>query len=317
MRWGIIPLFSLLCLGILMPVAYADGPLWALVSTEVDETLDGPLYKDRQMLQLWPPSWGWSGLACDIFFDPGTVLGVETGLDAFDIQTLGVQEYYFFSTEVDVVTTGGLVFEDEDLLQYDPSTGLVTEALDIKDIMGADYGLDAGMWWYNERETSWQFIFSTEVGGELLIDGQWVEFTGGDLLVTDGTSLTGYLDIGHLFSQEVGLDALQAYVEEEEGEFVLKFMISTEVDGVLRHDVLDEPIFFKDQDILQLNIEYFEDEPPGAFLGAELAWRGIEDGFGKDVGLDALYMAPIPEPGTVLLVGLGLGALVLRLRRKR
>ena len=80
MRWGVISLFSFLCLGLILPVGHAAEPQWALISTEVDETLDGPLYKDRQMLELRPPSWAWSGLASDIFFDPGPVLGVETGL---------------------------------------------------------------------------------------------------------------------------------------------------------------------------------------------------------------------------------------------
>ena len=39
--------------------------------------------------------------------------------------------------------------------------------------------------------------------------------------------------------------------------------------------------------------------------------------FSGSAGVDGLVFTPIPEPGTILLVGLGLGALLLRLKRKR
>jgi hypothetical protein len=314
MRWGIISLLSLFCLGLILPAVQATEPLWALVSTEVDETWDNPVYTDRQMLELWPPSWTWSGLAGDIFFDPGPLLQCDPGLDAFDIQRLDVEEYFYFSTEVDF-EYGGVAYQDEDLLQYDPGTGLVTEALDIGTIMGDDYGLDAGMWWYEEREASWQFVFSTEVGGELPIGDELVEFTDGDILVTDGLQLTGYLHLEDVFGRNVGLDAMHAWADEWDGRPVLILLMSTEVDGVLAHNVLADPIAFRDEDILQLSFAYDEDGPTDTLVHAELGWEGIE-GFGQDVGLDALYIR-IPEPGTVLLIGLGLGALVVRLKRKQ
>jgi hypothetical protein len=149
-------------------------------------------------------------------------------------------------------------------------------------------------------------------------------FTDGDILVTDGTSIVGMLSLEEVFGRNVGLDALHVWIETEEGEpgaadlMYLQVLLSTEVDGTMPAIDGDlqpggDPIAFKDQDILSLSYELLEG--PGALLHTELAWKGIEDGFGKDVGLDALYVE-IPEPGVMLVVGLGLGACWLR-RRKR
>ncbi len=322
MRWGII--FSLLTVSVWLvaPAALGqDEPLWALISTEVDDGLDGAgTFMDREVLQLFPPLFPWSWDVNDVFFDPGDVFGIETGLDAFHVQHGQPADLYYFSTEVDF-DFEGQAYEDEDLLVYDTSTGLVNEAFDVKDVMGADYGLDAACWFFDEVDARWMLLFSTEVGGTALIDGVVETFTDGDILVTDGSELIGWLNVQEVFGRNVGLDALHVWLQEEEPEQVELFvMFSTEVDGVVR-DLDGDPgdndplIDFKDQDLLIF--QYAMNDGPGALLRTELAWQGIEDGFGKDVGLDAVYVEPIPEPATMLLVGLGFGALALRYRRKR
>jgi hypothetical protein len=310
----------LLCIA--ASAALAGEPDWALISTEVDDEIDGTgTFVDREVLTLFPPDFDWSYDENDVFFDPGDVLGVETGLDAFDIWTVpnpGLA--YFFSSEVDF-DYAGEAYEDEDLLMYDPGSGAVSEAFDVKDVMGADYGLDAASFVYDPVDDQTILAFSTEVGGTEMIEGAPTAFTDGDILVTDGTDLIGWLPIQQFFEHQVGLDALQVWFQENDvGDPELVVLFSTEVDGEVRipdNDLLSTSAFvpFKDQDLLQFTFAF--DEGPGGLANSEIAWRGIEDGFGKDVGLDALYVEmPIPEPASMLLVGLGIGVVALRRKRR-
>ena len=250
---------------------------------------------------------------------------METGLDAlhYGYDPSGVWTVYF-STEVDVEianSTNGLLgnqqFEDEDLIGWNPVAGL-HEVFDVKNMInaGVDYGLDAAS--FVEREGMGYWAFSTEVGGTAMIEGSPEDFTDGDILVWSTEGLT-LLSLEEVFGRNVGLDALHVLIEEAEGPNDmdrLTVIMSTEVDGEVRvpdQDLL-ELIPFKDEDILVLNFLIAEDGPP-VFDGLELAWEGIPS-FGRDVGLDAVYVEMIPEPATMLLMGLGLCALALRLRRK-
>jgi hypothetical protein len=319
---GIIVAFCLIlpCLVLAPPAAANGGPLWALVSTEVDETLNGTGFMDRQMLRLWPSDFHWSGSPSDIFFDPGAIFGVETGLDAFHIR----DGKYYFSTEVDVIPTvsglgasgGGPLYRDEELLEYDPGTGLVQSFFDVKAVLGKDYGLDAITALDFEGKTYW--AFSTEVGGTALFDEGIESFTGGDILVwSDQDPTLHLLNLEQIFGREVGLDALHAWIEPTAaGAPMLEVCMSTEVDGTLRvpDSDLASLIDFKDEDILQLT---FLLDGSDTFQYGSLVWVGAE-AFGRDVGLDALYLEMVvPEPATMLLAGLGLGALALRFRKRK
>ena len=323
MRWGIF-LIVAVSLCVLGAAAFAQSPSLALISTEVDDGLDGAgTFMDREVLSLYPPDFKWSYNVSDVFFDPGDVLGIETGLDAFDVRALsGGQPLYYFSTEVDFEFLG-VAYTDEDLLVYDPMLGIVSRAWDSKVAFGGtDMGFDAACWLYDEHDGKWMLVFSTEVGGVALIDGMPTAFTDGDVLVTDGTSLTGWLDMQGAFGRNVGLDGLHIWFEEGGPTgLLINVLLSTEVDGVVREvdgdldgESPDPMIEFRDQDLLSFSYAFADG--PGALLHTELTWQGIEDGFGKDVGLDAVYIEFIPEPATMLMVGLGLAAVGLRLRRR-
>lgn len=333
MRWGIGLSLVLVCSCIVVPAAVADPP-WAVVSTEVDQYTDALGYVDRQALIVYETAgYGWSDDLNDVFFDPADLVGSdETGLDAFHIQRSNGDTFYYFSTSVDFVYMG-IPFEDEDLLVYQVSTGLMGTMFDTKSltnlVMPGDYGLDAACLYYEEREDRNLILFSTELGGQFTQQEatggfSTMDFTGGDLLVSDGTEIVGMLDFKEIFGRNFGLDALHAYLQEDgPDQMSLRVAISTEVDGSVLEikknpDDPDEWIDFKDQDLLEFAFDY---DPgtgePGDLEEITLVWRGIEDGFGKDVGLDALYIEMIPEPATVLLVGLGIGALALRLRRRK
>jgi hypothetical protein len=327
MRWGIFLSLVTVSVCLAAHAAFASEPAWALVSTEVNDSLDASgTFMDRQVLQLWPPTWTWSGSSSDVFFDPGDVFGIETGLDAFDMAQQATGSLLYFSTEVDF-DYDGTAYQDEDLLVYDTSSGLVGSAFDVKDVLGADYGLDAACWIYEPHDAKWILAFSTEVGGQYWEQdesggGSFVPFTDGDVLVTDGSSIVGMLSLEEVFGRNVGLDALHGWIEESDlpdYEYELQILLSTEVDGSLPvlalTDQQDPENDFKDQDIVMLRFAL--GEGPGPLIDGEVAWRGIDDGFGKDVGLDALYVYLVPEPATVLLAGLGVGALALRLRRKK
>jgi len=302
-----------LCLTV--SIASATEPLYAVLSTEVNELLDGAGgFMDRQMLQFWPPDYNWSGnLSQDLFFDPGPILGVETGLDAYHYR----DGLHYFSTEVDVYDQGRVLFEDEDLLVYDPGTGAVTQAFDVKDVLGEDHGLDAACWFFDEMDSEWMLLFSTEAGGSALMDGSVQSFTDGDLLVADPSGLS-MVSLEEYFGRNVGLDALHVtWNPDDSGAMRLEVLISTEFDGQIRvaDGVSESFVDFKDEDILMMLFAF--DDGPGGLLEANVPWRGVEDGFGWDVGLDALYIEPIPEPTTMLLAGLGLGALALKFKRKK
>jgi len=321
MRWGIF-LVVAVSLCVLGPAAFAQSPSLALISTEVDDGLDGAgTFMDREVLSLYPPDFKWSYNVSDVFFDPGDVLGIETGLDAFDKRALdGGQPLYYFSTEVDFDYLGQS-YTDEDLLVYDPMLGIVSRAWDSKvAFAGTDMGFDAACWFFDEHDSKWVLTFSTEVGGIVPIDGTPTAFTDGDVLVTDGTSIIGWVDVQSVFGRNVGLDGLHVWLEEGGPTgVVVTLLFSTEVDGVVRQvdefpSDSDPLIEFKDQDLLAFS--YAFDQGPGALVRTKLIWQGIEDGFGKDVGLDAVYIEFIPEPATMLMVGLGLAAVGLRLRRR-
>ncbi len=297
--------------------ARAQEPLWAAVSTEVDEFLDGSGFMQRHVLRLDPPDFSWPG---SIFFDPGMIIGVDTGLDAYHYgnhrngaASAGYGQHYF-ATEVDFMYRDTL-YQDEDLMMYDEFTGALTEVFDVKDILGDDYGLDAitspdtGIW-----------AFSTEVDHFELTDGldgidNFFGFTDGDILITDGTDLLDVIYLEPVFGRNVGLDALQFWGEEWDGnDHYTHWLISTEVDGWFINGDDESPLptgpDFRDEDILVLRVRNGEVE------GVELSeWRGV-DAFGRDVGLDALYAEPIPEPATMLVAVLGLAVFGLR-RLKR
>ena len=299
---------------LIAPHALAAEPFRAVISTEVDETLDSSGFMDRQVLQLWPPDFTWSGsLANDLVFDPGDVFGVETGLDAYHY----MGGLHYFSTEVDVLDGGRLVFEDEDLLAYDPSTGGVTEVFDVKNVLGADYGLDAASYFWIEEESIYGLLFSTEVGGSIT---GGPSFTDGDVLIySPWKADIEVFGLEEYFGRNVGLDAIHVMIEEDptggQNEF-MTLLMSTEVDGQLLGgdpQFLDGTIHFKDEDILALNFA------GSIFQNAELVWNGVDSmGLGRDVGLDALYVdAAVPEPGTMLLAGFGLAMLLGKLRKKK
>jgi hypothetical protein len=97
MRWGILAALVCAFAWLLASAAMADGPAWALISTEIDDGLDGAgTFMDRQMLTLWPPTYSWSYDSNDVFFDPATIFGIETGLDAFHVMHESTGDLYFF-----------------------------------------------------------------------------------------------------------------------------------------------------------------------------------------------------------------------------
>lgn len=289
---------------LVVSAAFAQ-PLWVVVSTEVDENFEPAGFQDRQGLRLDYPSYTWPG---SIFFDPGPgVLGIETGLDAFHYDLL--DGLCFFSTEVDVAVDN-LIFEDEDLLMWDGAA--VTEVFDVKNLLGPtggplglDYGLDA-ITYFDHVELGAVWAFSTEV------DVLPLSVTAGDVIFTDGTIIVGTWNLQQIFDHEVGLDALHILIGEGPDRAQYEFIISTEVDGSVWDPESQQWKPFKDEDILSLSFDLGNN-----LLRADVPWTGVQ-GFGRDVGLDALYIGPeIPEPATMLLAGVGLFALVLRLRKRR
>ena len=283
-------------------------PKWVAVSTEVDEFLFGTGFMQRHALKLLPLEFKWSNSG-SIFFDPGVVFGVDMGLDAYHyLDNVGGDPAYgihYFSSEVDFVYEG-IGYRDEEFLAYNEKTGGVTSVLDAVAILGYDYGLDGASY----AEGIW--YFSTEVGDEL--DGLRGigTFTDGDIIaIVDGG--TEILRITEYFPRNMGLDALHVLFEEEES---LNILMSTEVDGVILDPKTGAEVAFRDEDILRLGM-LWDDVDEDWYLGeVELGWKGV-DGFGRDVGLDALYVSEvIPEPAAMLMAGFGLIALLTEFRKK-
>jgi hypothetical protein len=275
-----------------------------IISTEVDSDLIGATFNDRQALILHPPDLTWSGSTSDIFFDPANIPpNTETGLDAFHVGCPRDNLFpdnpgtLYFSTEVDV-TLDNTLYRDEQLLAYEPATGTITPAFDTRDILelGGDFGLDAA----TPAVTGcscypvYGWAFSTEVSGQY--------FNDGDILITDGRFLIEVIDLTPVFGGNVGIDALHMLSYQADcGGMYRSFAISTETDGCFGEG--DDRTSFTDQDVLIL--DFFFDQliqPPHLILHGQSA-------FGADVGLDALYIPPVPEPPTC--VTLILGALAL------
>ena len=281
----------------------AGDPTWALISTEVDDQVLPSAFMDRQVLQLAAPDYTWPG---GLFFDPGTaIFGEETGLDA--IHLLG--GLICFSTEVDIVY-GGVTYLDEQLLCWNGLTLSTAPSIDLfNGYLGDDYGLDAACF----TDAAW--IISTEVGGSF---DSGFSFTDGDAIIVyqDGGSKVIHME--PFFGMNVGLDALHAYHEIQVNNDAeqLELIISTEVDGSICDPESGLSLDFNDEDILSLQIHYDVTLGNWVLDRAEVSWIGV-DKMGSDVGLDALYLGVIPEPATMLLAGLGLGALVVRLRKRK
>ena len=315
-----MPILSIAAAGFFFAGAALSQPTYVIVSTEVDETINGSGYMQRHALSLDGPDYNWNTSGA-IFFDPATVIndpnfpnGIDTGLDAFHFNQILDQTrflgQYFFSTEVDF-WNNDTHYEDEDLLVFDEFTGSLSQVFDTKDILGDDYGLDAATYLgalpgtaSTSLNNSGYWAFSTEEAG--------IGFSGTDILITDGASLLSVIPMAFIFGQDVGLDALHYLGEGYTNSWAdSSWAFSTEVDGSFI-DASGAEIFFTDQDVLIVN---FVGNQVGSM---ELAWSG-EEGFGRDVGLDALYLSPtnVPEPGTLSLIGACLGLLVLRVRKKR
>jgi hypothetical protein len=281
----------------------ADGPPWALISTEVDEEASPPGFMDRQVLQLDSPNYAWPG---SLYFDPGTeIFGEETGLDA--IHLLG--GLICFSTEVDIVYQG-VTYLDEQLLCWNGSTLSTAPSIDLfNGYLGDDYGLDAACY----VDAAW--IISTEVGGSF---DSGASFTDGDAIIVYSDGGSRVISMEPFFGMNVGLDALHAYHEfpTDNDPEQLELIMSTEVDGSIFDPDSQTLLDFNDEDILSLHIHYDASLGSWALDSAEVSWIGV-DKMGSDVGLDALYLGVIPEPATVLVAGLGLSVLVARLRRKK
>ena len=204
---------------------------------------------------------------------------------------------------------GGVNYTDQDLLVWDGITLGTVAAFDTmySSLLLDDYGLDAvchvdGVW-----------VFSTSQHGSTDRIGP---FSDGDLLVLQADDSLEVFPLEELFERNVGLDALHAFHEEgPDGGEELEISMSTEVDGEIYDPYTGALISFNDEDVLVLRMHKGAGSDDWILDEAQVPWTGIF-GFGRDVGLDALYLH-VPEPTTVLLVGLGIGALVLRLRRKR
>jgi hypothetical protein len=283
-------------------------PQWAAVSTEVDEFLFGTGFMQRHALKLVPPEFKWANSG-SIFFDPGAVFGVDMGLDAYHYSeslTSGpAYNLHYFSSEVDFIYEG-VAYRNEELLAYDETTGGVTSVLDVVAILGHDYGLDAACF------TKGIWAFSTEVGSELSTVTSIGVFTDGDIIaIVDG--VVEVFRVTEYFPRNMGLDALHFLLEEEES---LSILMSTEVDGTILDPRTGAEVAFRDEDILRLGM-FWDDVDGDWYLGeVELGWEGVE-GFGRDVGLDALYVAEmIPEPAAILMAGFGLIALLSGFRKR-
>ncbi len=313
MRWGIAVSLVFVLAGLFMPAACSADPSWALISTEV---LEGTgKYTDQDVLQLFydpDPLKNfayWKTPAEHLFFNPSAEIGLDyAGLDAFHL----INEMYYFSTEVDVMY-GGVLYTDQDLLTWNGVTLGKESTFDtINGLLGDDYGLDAVCF------TDGTWVFSTEVGGEFETERGMMGFTDGDVLVFNDEGKLDVFPLFDYFGRNVGLDALHAYHEggeSENDEEYVQIIMSTEVDGQVYDPKNRTYLDFNNEDILTLSLH--RDGESWVLDSAEVPWLGVPK-MGRDVGLDALYIGPeIPEPATMLLVSVGLGALALRLRRKR
>lgn len=307
MRWGIGLLVLAVSVYLFVPAALMAGEAaWVVMSTEEDETFDGSGYAGRHALQLYPP-YVWQGLNDGIFFDPGPgVIGIPTGLDAFHYDA--DEDLIYFSTEVDF-KLGSVDYTDQDLLVWDGMTLGTVAAFDTlyATLLPDDYGLDAVCY------VGDVWVFSTSQHG--LIDNIG-PFSDGDLLVLQSDGSLEVFPLEQLFERNVGLDALHAFHEQgPDGGEKVEICMSTEVDGEIYSPITGGMVSFNDEDVLVLNMHKGAGSDDWILDEVRVPWTGIF-GFDRDVGLDALYLY-VPEPTTVLLVGLGIGALVLRLRRKR
>ena len=294
---------------LLSPLAAStQSPIWAVVSTEVDDTSPSPGFYDEQALRLLSPAFAWSNDPSDIFFDPLVeVLGFDPGLDAYHYEAASFQgqpfDIHYFSTEIGFYYEDTL-YGDEEVLIYDSSTGTLSKLFNVTDFpeISFDVGLDAistAITGYCSCNPIEGWAFSSEVSTNL--------FTDGDILITDGLFLSEVIGMEQVFGTNLGLDAVHM-IEYEYTDLGLyrQFAISTEEGGFIGEGA--DRVDFTGQDIIVLSFMN------GIYSGdAQVVWWG-EEAFGRDVGLDALYLHTIPEPSIMALLFTGLGILAARKR---
>ena len=184
------------------------------------------------------------------------------------------------------ITIDGVNFEKEDLIEYDPVTGMASIFFD-GDLFTEKEGIDAV-----HIFDSGNMLISTTSNATL----GGLSFSSGDLIEYDFQTNTASLYFSEsLFSSNEDIDAVHVL---DSGNILLSTKGSAELGGVS----------FKDGDVIEYNIST---GTAGLYF--------TENRFGSNEGIDALYVSnvpiKVPEPATVSILGIG-AIILLRFKRR-
>ena len=153
----------------------------ALLSTSGNATLGGVVLRDEDIVL-----YDFTLDVATLFFDGSSVFTANEDVDAFHLMDDGT---LLLSTR-GAAAIGGLSFEDEDIVRYDPTSGVATMFFEGDLYFAADEDIDAVA--YDEATNS--LFFSTQASA--VLDG--VTYTDGDVVRFNGTSFSEFFTVEDL-----------------------------------------------------------------------------------------------------------------------
>lgn len=237
-----------------------------LLSTTSGATLGGLTIRDGDIAQYAP-----STNTAALFFNEDLFPG-EADINALSVLDNG---NIVLSTNENE-TLGGLTFEDEDLVEYNPNTGVAILLFDGDQVFSGEEDIDAV-----HVSANGTIVLSTE--GDATLGG--LTIGDDDLALYDPDTGTASLlfDGGALFSN--GFEDIDAVHLLDDGNILLSTLTGATLGGLT----------FEDGDLVEYNPN---SDSASIFFD--------EDLYSADEDIDAVSFTRVPEPTSLALASLGL-----------